>query len=278
MNHTLKDIAVFFDESEAGRRILYTAAQLARSQHAHLIGITTTAYTGALIADGFARGDAMGEVIQHRQTLIHSHLIRAGQSLATTATRYGITAEFRVIPYGELDVEIGLRSLHCDLSVVSHPDAPGVPFPWSSANVLKRTGSPILIVPHSWGGRALAHRVAVGWNGSHQARRAIDDALPLLIAAESVDLLTVDPEQEPEPPEQDNIAIHLARHGVRMDIHHIRSGGKPIADVLVSHAVKANADLIVFGAYSRLRISEAILGGVSRTLLADVPLPLFVSR
>ncbi|CAP44576.1 universal stress protein [Achromobacter pulmonis] len=281
MMHTLKDIAVFFDESEAGRRILDTAARLAGSQNSHLIAITTTRYTGALVADGFARGEAIAEVIQQRQALMHTHLIRAGQYLATVANRYGITAELRVIPYGDLDVETGLRSLYCDLLVVSHPDAPGVPFPWSSASVLQRTGNPILIVPRSWGTRPVARRITVGWNASRQARRAVADALPLLIAAESVNLLSIDPEHEAEEHEPEpgaDMALYLARHGVRVDVQRIRSDGKPTAEVLVSHAAEVNSDLIVFGAYSRLRISEAILGGVSRTLLAEVPLPLFVSR
>lgn len=282
MSHMLKDIAVFYDTSGFGKRVLKTAARLASEQSARLVGITTSNKASDTIPeDSFARGEAIGEVIDRIQSSMSNHLLLAAQQLKEEAALFGVPAEFRAVPHIDSDVGIALHSLYCDLLIVGHPGAPGAPFSWSSIDVLQQTGVPILIVPEASSGRQIARRIAVAWNASRQARRAIADALPLLIAADAVDLLIVDPaskaEWHGEEPGAD-MAAYLARHGVRVDLHRIASQDKHLADVIVEHARHVNADLIVFGAYSRPRISEAILGGVSRTLLADVPFPLFVSH
>lgn len=281
MSHMLKDVAVFFDDSEEGRHILELAAKLASEQQSRLIGITTTVSADSLPADGFARGDAIGEVIRRHQLIGAPQLVRRGEILQKVAAQYDLDTEFRVIPRVESGVEMALNSLYCDLLVVSHPDAPGAPFAWSSADALTLTGVPILMIPRAWKGPAVARRVTVAWNASRQARRALADALPILIAAELVVLLIVDPQRKTdwhgEEPGAD-MAAYLARHGVRVELRRIESQGQPAGEAIVAHALGENSDLIVFGAYSRPRISEAILGGVTRALLEEVPLPLFVSH
>ncbi|MGY6272146.1 universal stress protein [Achromobacter denitrificans] len=282
MSHTLKDIAVFFDDSSAGRQLLETAAGLARSQEAHLIGLTTTEFGDhGTPQQGFVRGEAIGEMIRNLRNSMTAHLLQSGRLLAQAAAKYDVASEFRVLPFTELGVEVALHSLYCDLLVVSRPEVPGVPFFWSYSKVLGQTAVPLLIVPHDWNTKAIGRRVTVAWNASRQARRAIADALPLLVNAESVDLLIVDPERKPglhgEEPGAD-MAAYLARHEVRVELHRVYSQGSPIEDTIISHAVDVGADLIVIGAYSRPRISESLLGGVTKSLLEDAPLPLFVSH
>ncbi|HEY8331777.1 MAG TPA: universal stress protein [Pseudomonas sp.] len=279
----LKDIAVFYDVSHEGKHILETAAVLAEKQNARLIGITATNSSDieSYPSDSFARGAGIGEVISRLQSSTAAHLLHAAQALKEVADRHGVTAEFRAIPWSESGVEMSLHSLYCDLLVVNHPKAPGAPFAWSSIDVLQQTGVPLLIVPQSWRSIQLGQRITVAWNASRQARRAVADALPLLISAEAVDLLIVDPERKAELHGEEpgaDMGSYLARHGVRVNLERIDSADKPVADVILEHAVKAKADLIVFDAYSRPKLSELVLGGVSRTLLSSVPLPLFVSH
>lgn len=283
MSQMLKDIAVFFDVSDGGKQILEKAARLAEAQNARLIGITSTEanHAESSPSDGFARGAAIHEVIERLQAASAAHLLNAAQALKEVADRHGVSPEFRVIPYVESGVGMALHSLYCDVLVVSHPKTPGAPFAWSAIDVLQQTGVPLLLVPDDWSGQQLGRRIVVAWNASRQARRAVADALPLLIAAEAVDLLIVDAarkaEWHGEEPGSD-MAHYLARHGVVVNLERTDSAGKPVAEVIRDHALAMGADLIVFGAYSRPRISEVVLGGVSRTLLADVPLPLFVSH
>ncbi|MCE4369616.1 universal stress protein [Xanthomonas hortorum] len=281
MSHMLNDIAVFFDDSEEGQRLLGFAADLAVEHGAHLIGICVASTPGLLPQDGFARGKAGPEVIHRHDASTTARLLRAGKCLTLVAARRGIAAEFRVVPPSDSGSDLALHSLYCDLVVVGDSDGSQTPPAWSSVRSLRQTGVPLLIIPRAWSGSRIGRRIVVAWNGSRQARRALSDALPLLVAAHWVNLLLVDPDRVPgrhgEEPGAD-MAAYLARHGVEVEVVRIASGERPVASALLAHAQEIGADLLVFGAYSRARLSEAVLGGVTRTLLAEPPLPLFVSH
>lgn len=282
MSHMLKDIAVFFDASIEGQRILETAARLAAQQAAHLIGITSVdEQEGVSPADSFARGDAILEVIHTAELSKAARLLRSGQRLEQVARGYDLRAEYRAVPYSESGSALALHSLYCDLLVVSHPRAPGAPFAWSPSQVLRESGVPLLIVPAARTGLPVGRRIAVAWNASRPSRRAIADALPLLTAAESTMLLIVDAERNAEAHGEEpgaDMAAYLSRHGVAVELVRVASQGRSMAGAIVAQAIDWGADLLVFGGYSRPRFTEALLGGVTRTLLHDVPMPLFVSH
>ena len=207
-------------------------------------------------------------------------LAQAGKFLAKTAARHDINTEFRIVPYSQSGGESALHALYCDLLVVGNP-AVGAPLTWSAMQVLDRTGIPLLIVPNGWRGDAVGRHIILAWNASRQARRALADALPLMAAADAVDLLIVDPESDEarhgEEPGAD-IACYLAHHQVPVEVHCIASQGAPVAEVLLRETAARGGDLLVFGAYSRARISEAVFGGVTRTLLDSEQVPLFISH
>ena len=127
----------------------------------------------------------------------------------------------------------------------------------------------------------MGEKITVAWNSTRQARRAIADALPLLILAQSVNLLIVDADRRPElhggEPGAD-MAAHLARHGVSVTLECAPSNGRSVADTILAHAIDNSSDLIVLGVSSRARFVEVVLGGVTRTLLAEVTIPLFISH
>lgn len=280
MSHMLKEIAVFFDTSASGRKLLDLAAHLAGRQNAHLIGISSAPENDAVPASAFARGDGMLDVIRYRQESEGERLAQAGKSLAQMAGRYDINVEFRVVPYSQSGGEASLHALYCDLLLVGNP-AVGAPLAWSTMQVLDRTGMPLLIVPSGWSGETLGRHVIMAWNASRQARRALADALPLMTMAEVVDLVIVDPahdaERHGEEPGAD-IANYLRHHQVPVEVRCIPSHGEPVAEVLLRESIARGADLLVFGAYSRARISEAVFGGVTRTLLDSEQVPLFISH
>lgn len=280
MSHMLKEIAVFFDTSASGRKLLEIAACLAKRQDAHLIGISSAAEDNSVPASAFARGDAVKDVIRRRQQSEVERLTHAGKFLARTAARHDINAEFRVVPYSQSGGEASLHALYCDLLVVGNP-AIGAPLMWSAMQVLDRTGMPLLIVPEGWSGETVGRRIVMAWNASRQARRALADALPLMTAAEAVDLLIVDPDSDEdrhgEVPGAD-IAGYLVHHQVPVEVRCVASQGKPVAEVLLRETTERGGDLLVFGAYSRARISEAVFGGVTRTLLDSEQVPLFISH
>jgi len=52
----------------------------------------------------------------------------------------------------------------------------------------------------------------------------------------------------------------------------------PSAEALLGYVEQHAADLLVLGAYSHARVRELLLGGVTRTLLARMPVPVLISR
>jgi len=217
----LKDIAVFFDGSETGQHVLDIAADLAAIHHAHLIGICANVNPDIIPEDGFARGEAAHDVMERHRSAVEAHLLQAGKCLAKAASRRNVNAEFRMISNTNAGSEIALHSLYCDLVVVGSAQAQAAPSAWSPEQALRRSGVPLLIVPPTWGDNAVGRRIIVAWNASRQARRAIADALPLLVAAHWVELLLVDPERRPGqhgPEPGADMAAYLARHGVEIEV------------------------------------------------------------
>jgi nucleotide-binding universal stress UspA family protein len=100
------------------------------------------------------------------------------------------------------------------------------------------------------------------------------------VAADSVTVLIIDQAghyPHGEAPGAD-IALHLVRHGAQVRVEQLASRGSPIAQVILSHAVRSASDLLVVGAYSHARLRELLLGGTTRTLLAQMPVPVLISR
>jgi len=278
---TLKNIAVLFDESVHGLRVLDAAARLAGEQGAHLIGVTALEQGPSSIHDGYAIGGAVAEVLALRQSAMAARVLAAGQNLNRATQRHAANGELRIISYSESSSESSLHALHCDLLVLASHDIPGTPQTWTAQSILRLSGVPILIVPHTWLDRPIGRRTVVAWNGSRQSRRAIADALPLLTSADEVKLIIVDAEKKSdllgEEPGAD-MAAFLARHQVNVELVRVPSNGSSVADAILSYASAVNADMVVFGAYSHARLAESLMGGVTRTLLAGVPVPLFVSQ
>ena len=133
---------------------------------------------------------------------------------------------------------------------------------------------PVLVVPETYGDAPIAGTVVAGWDGSSQALRAIDAALPLLCRAGSVKLVLVNPDTvtglHGEEPGAD-LALYLARHGVERT-------SATVGATLVQGARDSGAGLIVAGAYGHSRYREWVLGGATRELLERAPVPLLLAH
>jgi len=105
----------------------------------------------------------------------------------------------------------------------------------------------------------------------------MNDALPLIAGARSVTVLSVDPSEVMWESAR-AAAAHLNRHGVSASPHKIPGAGTGIGEVILAHCDYLNADLVVAGAYGHSRLREAAIGGVSRTLLRQMIVPVLMSH
>jgi nucleotide-binding universal stress UspA family protein len=142
-----------------------------------------------------------------------------------------------------------------------------------------RVGRPMLVVPPGVD-TLKAERILVGWKDSREARRALQDSLPLLHEAKSVAIVEVceDGMEASARQHVKDVARYLTRHRVSVGSATAGAAKHGIADHLIDLARVEGADLIVTGAYGHSRLGEWIFGGVTRELLASSPVCCFVSN
>ncbi|WP_454743731.1 universal stress protein [Cupriavidus necator] len=148
-------------------------------------------------------------------------------------------------------------------------------------SLLLETGRPTLVVPCAGKFPTVGTRVIVAWNGSREAARALHDAVPLMAGAQAHILCahTAAKEARADATPVSHAARVLERHGVAVEIEHGPGGADlTIGELIISRAADFNADLIVMGAYGHGRMRELVLGGVTRTLLDSMTVPVLLSR
>ena len=212
----LKSIGVFVDATSEGKKRVDYAATLASQCGTHLAGIYVASAVRPEQRSGYY-------VVGEKAIRASLAWQKAADELAATLVRRrfeailaksDLSAEFRVIRRGGLDEDLILGSLHSNLVVIGQHELHELPGYPSPDKFLLASGVPILFLPSGWKSEPLGKKILVGWNASREARRAVADALPFLVAAESVTLLVADANERRnrhgEEPGAD-IALYLAR-------------------------------------------------------------------
>jgi nucleotide-binding universal stress UspA family protein len=135
-----------------------------------------------------------------------------------------------------------------------------------------RAGRPILTIPYAGQYPAIGNRVMVAWNGSKEATRAVHDALPFLKTASKVVVFGINPDNSRGTPGAE-MARHLARHGVKVEVAHTVVEDIEPGEALLSAVADQSADLLVMGAYGHSRLREMVFGGVTETVLNSMTVP-----
>jgi len=133
-------------------------------------------------------------------------------------------------------------------------------------------GRPVLMVPYAGEFPTMGESVAVAWNGSREAARALQSAMPFLVRAKKVFLIGVDLEGRARA-SIERLAPNLARHGVDVRLERIPSAGLAVGDVLLNAVADCGADLLVMGAYGHSRTRELVFGGATRSLFGHMTAP-----
>jgi len=206
---------------------------------------------------------------------------KARQAFDDGARRAGVAADSRVI--SELVAEVGpvfgaLARNH-DIAVLAQAK-PDNDFAESRAieSALFDSGRPVLVVPYIQTAGIRLDRVVACWDGSRNAARAINDAMPLLQKAGRIDVVMVAHKDRRNDLRGVPITEHLARHGFNVELKSIVAPDSDAANVILSHAADSGADLIVMGGYGHTRLREFVLGGVTREMLNAMTAPVLMSH
>jgi nucleotide-binding universal stress UspA family protein len=273
----IKDIVVNLSVAKPKDVAANFAISVASLFEAHLSAIAF-AYTppAAAMGEGFPTPS-----LDHWEAERRAEAEQAQQSFERRATLAGITFDVHIISddVESAAVAFGEIARNYDLAVVAqaHPDDT-LPQDLTIEAALFDSGRPLLVVPYIQAKGIALDRIMVCWDGSRNAARAIGDALPLLKRAKQVDVVTVEQREQRKQVRGAQIADHLARHKIKVDVKSIVAPDSDAANIVLSQAADSGTDLIVMGAYGHNRFREFILGGATRAILSSMTVPVLMSH
>lgn len=278
----IKTILMHVDGSPSEDSRLRAAALLAGTFDAHLVGSADTGigWPDYVLIAGAVAATTAGMDFDNLRAAARARL----DAFDAAARRLGVASvETRMIE-DEARYALLLQSRYADLVVLSR-DVRTDPAQPARARTLPEYvalhgARPVLVVPPEGVVQPLPGTAVVGWDGSMQAIAAIVAALPLLMCADSVRLALVNPDTQGdlhgEQPGAD-MALYLARHGVRVDVV-VERTRSTVGAALLGLARDCGAGLMVTGAYGHSRYREWMVGGATRELLERSRVPLLLAH
>jgi nucleotide-binding universal stress UspA family protein len=275
----IKDIVVNLSVTEGGGPVGDYAVSLASTLQAHLTGI---AFVYDPIVPVSGTGYIPPEIIETQQADSDAAAKAAIDRFAAATSREKLSAEPLTLSasFAGAGDQFARITRRFDIAVVgqAEPERSAVE-DMIAETTLFESGRPMLMVPYIQKAALKLDNVMVCWDGSRQAARAIADAMPLLTRAGRVEIVIVANERgkQDEIPGAD-MGEHLARHGLKVEVHRISGGSIDVADALLSRAADSGADFMVMGGYGHSRLREFVLGGVTRSILRTMTIPTLMAH
>ncbi len=289
----LRRLLVHVGDNELDESLVRFAARLAAQHDAELLALHAVE---PFSLGAYLSPEAAMTAAEVNQQLVRERLARARDRVHRASQAAGRAVVLEV-PGGDPLQALMARTCTSDLAIVISPgarDDDGLT-PGFASQLVVGAGCATLFVPQAALEAVCGTRILVAWSGTRESARALRDALPLLRRAEAVEVLRFGPQRAEridgaEP--LDAVAGYLAAHGVQAqcaartqrDVAFAERMLVPnavdasIAELLLSHAADTNADLIVMGGYGHPRAYELVLGGVTRTMLASMTVPVLMSH
>ena len=270
-----KNILVYLDQGESNEERIQSALAIAKGQDATLTGVAVNALPHSSILQklGVSGSD---EVLEKARADAETAIENFRKQAETT----GIGTETTIIECAEGKAPEKLSRLariH-DLSILrqANPDRDHASFVAElSEEVMFSSGRPVLFMPYIGAHEIPFAKAMIAWDGSRAATRAVHDSLPLLETMKEAVILVVDPEKT-KPGE--GMSRHLEAHGISNTVMRVPKGDIITSSVIMNELSNSGADLLVMGAYGTPKLREVILGGVTRTVLESMTVPVFMSH
>lgn len=132
--------------------------------------------------------------------------------------------------------------------------------------VLFGSGRPVILAPAGVHAPS-AERAVVAWDGTRSAARALHDALPLLTHTREVVVTTVAHDKELRAPHSGHeVCLYLGRWGVQARFELLHRDSRKVGDILLDHAAKTDAGLLVMGGFAHAREREFLFGSATRDI------------
>jgi nucleotide-binding universal stress UspA family protein len=278
-NAMIKDMVVNLGGSGTRDVAADYAISMAKAYEAHVVGV---AFIYEPVIPGSLLGGIPTDLIEVQREENAKAAKTAVAHFEAAARNGGVSAESRLLDAsiaGASDL-FGRIARRFDIAVVGQAQGEqGVSEELLIEGALFGSGRPVIVVPEIQSQPIKLDNVMICWDGSRPAARAIADAIPLLQRANAIEIVVVTGERDKSGEITGaNMKRHLARHSIDADIKRIAAGNVDVQTAILAHAADSGADFIVMGGYGHSRLREFILGGVTRSILKSMPVPVLMSH
>jgi nucleotide-binding universal stress UspA family protein len=298
----IREIVVQVNDEVLSGPAIELARSLAVALGARLSAVLVAAHVNA----GLGLSAETASLAQQLEQAQHAALLGIGERLAAGAKqRHGLTLDLHFAD-GDPVAALQAHTRTADLLITSqrNPARAGGLSTGQSARLLVGSACPVLTVPYvgltaigaTGSAPAPLRRALVAWSDSRESARALRDSLPLLSRASHVEVISFAGGEVgslgPSRAALDRVVSYLSSHGIQaaptvlsqantsMGERMLRGGLSDVAaaEALLSHAADMSADFIVMGGYGHSRLWELVLGGVTRTMLETMTVPVLMSH
>ena len=275
---TFKSILVHVDDTVASDRRLCVATDIAKG------------FDGTIAGMYFAMPAVEADLAQLPPPEIAVRMSEAEMrervegSLQAQCEKAGVRVdELRVVERNAFDTAIA--EMRCaDVSVLAQGDLDRTNGRFErrlAEQSMLASGGPIVFVPYAPAKTDIGERIVVAWDGGREAARAVRDALPLLGRAKRVTVLSFGLRarlRQEISRSQMRLAAYVRAYAIEADMHAMACEASEGGELLLSQLADLNADLLVMGGYGHARVREIALGGVTRTILDSMTVPVLMSH
>lgn len=278
---TYKTIVIILDAPENAGIASDFGLALAAAHSAHVIGLHAEVVSAVPMVAPMEIPDPIA--VQALQDMARTEAVGIEELFRNKAAAAGCSFEWRSftssVGYATQPILETVRSADLIIAVQADPANP------SDAHIevesfLFESGRPVLMVPYMRTAPMSIRRVLIAWNGSKEAARATFDALPFLMAADAVEVLSVDPSENANQAAISgaDLTATLIRHGVKATLSKTVSAEKSASQVIETRLVDDSVDLLVMGAYTHSRLWQMIFGGTTKAVLKSMTALTLLSR
>lgn len=288
-----KDILVYLDTPDSADSVLQTSLLTAKKFKSHLEAFHIHQGLSAILPLPIISSDLEGivasEVVETEEKemaetademryvfekFVEKHVIQPKTEAVGGLEE--ITAEYREL-YDYDEEAIAWCSRVSDLIVLAKPDQ-NAKASFSALNVaLMESGSAVLLAPLTIPD-TIGERIAIAWDASEEAAKAVTLALPFLEKAKEVVILETETPVEALG-DAKALVKRLAWHGISAQILKLPENSSVSAkgDEIIKQA-GGRFDLLVMGAYTQSSMRRWILGSTTKYLVENADMALFLAH
>ena len=269
----LKSVLVHFDGTTQSIARLQWARRLARQHAAQLSVLYAVTPANLRFAASYAMEAGFGPSLAEFDEELRAQARQRFEDAPDEGGPRGRWLESQgIAEYSTVHVAWGHDLMVLGQSSPPTPEAGGVGRDFVP-NVVIDSGRPAIVVPYIGTPPAMGQRVMIAWKPSRESARAVSAAVPVLQQAQDVTVVHYGDEAT------QGLMDYLSAHGVRATVRREPLPKEDVmGDLLLSQAADGSADLLVAGCFGHSRAREWIWGGVTRTLLRSMTLPVLMAH